>query len=137
MKYFVDTNIFLRVLVRESQSMFGECSNCLSLIECGKIKATTSDIVLSEVVWTLKRFYKLPKTKIIKSLHGIYEFKFKYDNNFQTKLAVDLFKNKSVKYIDCLIASIPEVQNKKWTVISYDKDFDKLGVKRKEPGEII
>jgi len=39
-----------------------------------------------------------------------------------------------VKYGDCLIATqIP----KGVTLVSYDKDFDKLGVGRKEPAELL
>jgi len=58
-------------------------------------------------------------------------------DRFQPRISLNLFSKRNVKYIDTLIASIKEILAKKWTVVSYDKDFDKLGVLRKEPGEVI
>lgn len=48
-----------------------------------------------------------------------------------------MFEQKPVKFIDALLASIKEIKEKKWKVVSYDRDFDKLGVVRIEPKEII
>lgn len=137
MKYFLDTNIFLRTLnPTDSPKAHKECLKFVSLIEDNKIKAITSNLVLSEVVWTLKRFYKFPKERIINAMYSIYNLKIPFNNNFQTQVAIEMFQMNSVKFIDAQIASIPEIKDKKWTVVSYDKDFDKLKVKRKEPGEI-
>jgi predicted nucleic-acid-binding protein len=38
------------------------------------------------------------------------------------------------KWIDCLIASAPDIQSGETAVVSYDRDFDRLGVVRLEPG---
>ena len=57
-------------------------------------------------------------------------------DNYQLSKSVEIFEKKPVKYIDAMIASVEPIQEKKWVVVSFDKDFDKIGVLRKEPGEI-
>lgn len=42
MRYFIDTNIFLRVL-KEDNKTFKDCFDFLDMIRDGKIKAFTSD----------------------------------------------------------------------------------------------
>ncbi len=53
--------------------------------------------------------------------------------DYDFKVALKIYAEKNVKFIDALIASIPQIQAKEWTVISYDRDFDKIGINRKEP----
>jgi len=45
-----------------------------------------------------------------------------------------MYSSKNVKFIDAMIASVDQIVSGSWVVVSYDKDFDKLGVKRAEPG---
>lgn len=138
MKYFVDTNIFLRVLELEDQKIFNECSNLLKLINNSEINAYTSNFVLAELVWVLDSSYGESKSKITKSIDGILKLNgLKILDDVDTFKTLELFSKKSVKYVDALIASNSEIQSKKMTVISYDKDFDKLGVKRIEPSDIL
>ncbi len=134
MVYFIDTNVFIRVLELENEKMFEDCSGVLRLIRDGEIKALTSNLVLSEVVWVLGSFYNEGKEKVIKGLNSIINIaNLKIIDKFNSNESLDLYSNHSVKYIDSLICTIPEIKSKKMTVISYDKDFDKLGVKRIEP----
>lgn len=138
MEYFLDTNIFIRVLELENQKIFDECSGLLKLVKDSKIKAVTSGEVLSEIVWVLGSSYNESKSKIIKSLKGIVGLNgLKIVDEFDLEYAIRKYEEKNVKFIDSLIASNPKIQSKKMAIISYDKDFDKLGVKRLEPSDII
>lgn len=137
MIYFLDTNIFLRVLnKKDNLTAHLESTDLLKDIKQRKIKAVTSNIVLSEIVWTMQRFYEFPKEEIVLALNSIYNLSISMNDNFQTARAIKLFKTMNVKFVDCLIASIPQIHECKWTIVSYDKDFDKLGVIRKEPKEV-
>ncbi|MGA3292237.1 MAG: PIN domain-containing protein [Candidatus Microgenomates bacterium] len=138
MDYFIDTNIFIRILELENQKIFNECSSLLKLVKDSKIKAFTSGEVLSEIVWVLSSSYKEPKSKIIKSLKGIVGLNgLKIVDEFDLEYALRKYEGKNIKFIDALIASNPKIQSKKMTVVSYDKDFDKLSIKRVEPSDII
>lgn len=136
--YFVDSNIFLRIIVREDKKSFSDCSAFLKDVETGKIRVFTSNIILAEVVWVLNSFYGLDKKRIVKALNGINAIKsLKLVDDFDFDCALNFYSKFGVKYIDSLIASIPGIFSKKWTVVSYDKDFDRLSVLRKEPGEVV
>lgn len=138
MTYFIDSNIFLRILVKENEKVFKECFLILNLIRQNKIKAFTSTLVLSEIEWVLEGFYKFSKEEIIKGLYSILKLKnLKIIDKFNSGLAIEIYKKFPVKFIDALIASNPQIYQKKVIVISYDKDFDKINVIRKEPKQII
>jgi len=136
--YFIDTNVFLRTLLRDEETKFKDCFNFLSGIKKKKLRAFTSNLVLAEINWTLLRFYKFPKSKVIKGLYSILNLKhLKFFDKFNPSLAMQIYKSYPVKFIDALIASDPRIQNKNIIVVSYDKDFGKLKVIRKEPRDII
>jgi predicted nucleic acid-binding protein len=138
MVYFIDTNIFIRVLVKDNERFFQDCKKLLTLISKGKINAFTSALVLSEVNWVLEGYYQFEKEKVIEGLRGILKLKnLKFVEKFGLPLAVKLYEKYSVKFIDALIASNPKIYKKETIVVSYDKDFDKIGIKRKEPLQII
>ena len=132
--YFIDTNVFIRVLVKDNEKFFRECLSFLNLIKKDEIRAFTSTLVLSEVEWVLDGFYKFEKQKVIEALDGIIKLKnLKIIDKFDPQLALDIFQKNNVKFIDALISSNPQIFQMKIIIISYDKDFDKLNVKRKEP----
>jgi len=138
MVYFLDTNIFLRFFAKEGEvKVYNDCLKLIENLKNARLKAVTSNLVLAEIVWVLGSTYKVSKFDISAILKAIESMSsLKIIDEFQTSLANGLFENYSIKYIDALIASNPGIYSKEWTVVSYDKDFDKLGVIRKEPSEV-
>lgn len=138
MNCFIDTNIFLRVLVKDEEEQFNHCVEFLELVRKRKVKAFTSTLVLTEIAWTLLSFYEFPKSKVLQALDATLNLKnLKMVDDFDLQRALDLYRENKVKFVDSLLASLPEVEQGKMVMVSFDKDFDKLGVKRKEPQEII
>ncbi|OIO16168.1 MAG: hypothetical protein COX44_03255 [Candidatus Portnoybacteria bacterium CG23_combo_of_CG06-09_8_20_14_all_37_13] len=138
MIYFLDTNIFIRFFVKEDKTTFDNCFHLLKLIESNKINAYISSIILAEVAWTFNRPYKFSRTKIAKHLKSIIALKnLKFADNMNLIRAIELYSKYNIKFVDCLIASDENLFNKKAVLISYDKDFDKLPIKRIEPEELV
>jgi predicted nucleic acid-binding protein len=136
--YFIDTNIFLRTLINDNEKFFNECIGFLELVKDGKIKAQTSYLVLSEVNWTLLSFYNSGKEKAVEGLYSIINLKnLKFSEKFNSSFGIQIYEQNNIKLTDAFIASHPKIQSKEMVVVSYDKDFDRLGVVRKEPGEIV
>ena len=107
------------------------------MVKENKLKAVTTHLNLSELTWTLLTFYKLPKDKVILSIRSINNLRgIDLIDFYEIHTALSIFESKNVKFIDAMIASIKEVQGHEFTIVSYDKDFDKIGVLRKEPSEI-
>lgn len=106
-------------------------------IKKGDLKAVTSSLVLAEIGWTLGSYYKFDKTDIVKSIKSIISLHgLTITDEVDWLYALDVYDSKKIKLIDCLIASKKEIRGKKWTVVSFDQEFDKLGLKRVEPSDI-
>lgn len=136
--YFVDTNIFLRALINDDEKVYTDVLAFLEGIKNNRFKAYSSSLVLAEIVWTLSSFYKLGKIDVVKSLESIINLNgLMFVENQDSTKALDLYKSHNVKYIDCLICSGLNKTKKIWTIVSYDVDFDKLGISRVEPKNII
>lgn len=136
--YFIDTNIFLRTLLRDEEEKFRDCLEFLNKVKRGEIKVFTSILILAEINWTLLRFYKFPKEKVIEGLNSIIKLKnLKIINKFNANLAMETYEKFPIKFIDALISSNPQIYQKKVIVVSYDKDFDKIKIIRKEPKQIL
>lgn len=137
-KYFLDTNIFLRVIVKDDKSQFEECKKLLERIHHGDIASYTSPLVLAEIQWTLKSFYRMEKIDIILALDSILALKhLDIINSVHIPTALALYRQHAVKFVDCLISSHTEIVTGRMVVVSYDKEFDALGIKRVEPRHAV
>jgi len=135
--YFLDTNIFLRVLIREEQQTHSDCLSLLKAVKDGKIHAVTSDLVLAEVAWTLNSYYRFPRERTVQALESIVQLRNLEFSSFPDRfLTLQLYRSHPVKYIDAAIAALPQLQAQTWELVSYDQDFDRLSVQRREPAEV-
>jgi predicted nucleic-acid-binding protein len=136
--YFIDTNIFLRVLVQENKTSFEDCFKILEMIKQGKVKAFTNSLVLAEINWVLSGLYKFSKEKTVEAIRSILNLKnLKIIDKSDLQEGINLYEKNKVKFIDALIAANDLILKKEAKIISYDKDFDKMGVIRIEPKKII
>ena len=135
--YFIDANVFLRVFIKDDGPAFINCVKFFELVKTGKILAVTSSIAVAEVVWVMLSFYKLPKDVVIEAIGGIVNMHgLTIMDRVDHLLALTLYKTHGVKYTDCLIVSSFFQEKEKWVMVSYDKDFDKLKIKRATPDSI-
>jgi len=137
-KVFVDANIFLETLIKRKQEDYLQCVQLFERARDKRIKLVTATVVMAEVAWTLKSFYGFPRKKVAKGLEGINGLSgLSVVDEYDLSLAILMYKNNGVKFVDALVASIEPIRNREWVVASYDRDFDKLKVIRKEPKELV
>lgn len=138
MRYLVDTNIFLRLLTEDTGKAHEDSKKLLTASKNNKLSVVTSSVVLAEVNWVLKSFYKIKKVDRLNSLTYIKNLpNLLINDDYRFPLALEMYRNFNIKFIDCMIASIPKILSKEWAIVSYDKDFDKLPVIRKEPKDLL
>ena len=136
--YLIDSNIFLRVIIRDEERTWQNCVEVLSAVEQNHIAAYFPMVVVAEVQYVLKSFYGFEKPAIIKALSGIVAMKhMRTVDDLSFSFAVKLFGDYNVKFVDCLLASSKRVQTGSAVILSYDRDFDKLGVRRVEPRDVL
>lgn len=136
--YFLDSNIFLRPIIKDSPKRVKECEDLFSKVKQKKLKIFTSTIVLAEIVWVLKSKCRLDRQIISQVISKILAIpNLKIIDNFDIFLSLQFYQQNSVKFIDATIASLIKMQKQEMIIISYDADFDKLNVVRKEPSDLI
>lgn len=137
-KHFIDTNIFLRPVVKDDPEKTRDCRMLFEKIKKGEVKAFTSNLVLAELVWTGQSFYKIKKGQLTKVLKGIIGLKgLQIIDNLNSQAALEIWERANIKFIDALIASNPRILKKEVVVVSFDTDFDKIKVILKEPKELL
>lgn len=133
---FLDTNIFLRFLVDDKGKQHRGCVRLFELMEAGEIRGIICSVVILEIYFTLKSFYRFSNKKCEGLLRRILTANnLKIIDNFDYNRALELFTNTGVKFADCLIACL-KFFGKRGVIVSYDKDFDRLGVERIEPAGV-
>ena len=137
-RYIIDTNILLRAIVQDDQKKAKNCLELINEIATSKIKVAVCDLILAEFVWTLMSFYKISKPEVLKYLSSIMSLGgLRIDNRCNALLGLELYNDYNVKFIDAMIASHEILIAQGGAIISYDKDFDKLKIRRLEPGRDI
>lgn len=133
-KCFIDTNIFLRVIVRDHPTQTTECERIIEALREGRMEAMTCHLVLAELVWTCLRFYKLPKKDVVRLVRGVASMPhLSIVDDFDTLRALASYEAHNVKFVDAMIASHTFLVRAHGLILSYDADFDALGIPRVEP----
>lgn len=62
--YSLDTNVVLRFLLQDDDRLSGKANDIFMAINNGELTVYLDPVVLGEIVWVLKSFYKLPPEKV-------------------------------------------------------------------------
>lgn len=135
-KVFVETSVFMRFLTADDPQKFKDCVGFFEKIEQGKIRPYTSNIVILEILFLLTKLYKFPKSKVLQDIGQILNLRnMTLIEKTDTRQALKMFGQQSLKYADCLITAQVPPQS---TLVTYDEDFTKMkGLKIAAPNEII
>lgn len=129
----LDTNVLVRFLTCDKSKRYRSLYIFFESLEYGKMQVELKLIVLFQVCFVLKSFYKVPKTDIVTGIMNLFEYKgiiIKDKKNIRRMMEV--WRDNTLDIVDCyLIACLEgDTQN---LVYSYDHDFDKFEINRKEP----
>lgn len=133
---FVDTNIFLRYLIKSDPDKTQACYELFKRAERNEVTLTTSEAVIAEVVFVLssKRHYQLGREEIKQKLYPIISLRgLKLPQRRDFLKALDYYAKSSLDFEDCLTIAHMERQRLS-ELYSYDQDFDQIQkIERIEP----
>ena len=90
-------------------------------------------IVLFQVVFVLKSFYKIPKLDIADKILYLLKLKGLVVKEKKTvQRMMELWRDSNLEIVDCYLIACLE-GDKQNILYSYDLDFDNYGINRKEP----
>jgi predicted nucleic acid-binding protein len=132
---FLDTNVLLRYFTRDDEARAGRALALLQRVERGEEQVVTSPMVLFETVFTLQRYYRVPRPRIrelllpVLALRGLRVTPPKR----VYRRGLDLYVAHPVSFADAFDAAYMEWRGAA-EVYSWDEDFDRLpGTVRVEP----
>lgn len=119
---FVDTNYFLRFLLKDNTKQHNQAKELFNSGVQGKCKLFSSTIVYFEIYWVLHSFYGKNKKELCAILENILRLEFiDFEEREILFEAVDLFKDSNLSLEDCYNYSYSK--HKKATDI---KTFDQI-----------
>lgn len=118
---FVDTNYFLRFLLKDVPKQHQEAKELFIKGAGGQLKLFTSLVVIFEIYWVLISFYQKKREKVIVVLKKIFDLEFvKIERKKLLKKALRVYKKTNLDLEDCYNLSLArEMKIKKF------KTFDK------------
>jgi len=123
-KVLLDTNILIRFLTRDHEEYYIKSVEIFNQIEAGKMDAMLLDFILAEIVYLLRRVYKVEKEKISLLLKKILMYEHIYmDNQLIAFEALDIYANKNIDFADAMLCAKKNLEG--YEVISFDKDIKK------------
>lgn len=135
-RVFVDTNVFLHFLTRDDPVKAEACRALLQRAEQGEIDLLINDLVVAELVWTLRSYYCLSKQETIDSIRDLLTMRsIRTPRKAQLLEALDDYERLNVDFIDAYNA-LDARRRRVASVCSYDEDFDRLGVDRRVPEDL-
>ncbi len=127
MKIFLDSNIFLRAILKDDEVKARNCLKLFEKVDRGEIKAATSMLVLNEILWVLEG-YKAERAKIAERLKAVATSNVEIlgaENGRIVLESIEYYKETGVDFIDALNACIAR-ENKIQVIATYDNHFEKL-----------
>lgn len=118
--YYVDTNYFLRLLLKDNPEQFQMAYDLFESALKGNVYLTASVIVFFEIYWVLSSFYKRQKTELIPLLKQLLSLKgLEFQSHTVPEDAIDLFATESIALEDCV--HIFNVLQDEVSLVSFDQ----------------
>lgn len=129
----LDTNVIIRFLTSDKSPKYKTLYSYFESLEQGKMRVELKLIVLFQAIFVLKSYYQVPKEQIAERMLELVEYKgIAIKEKKIVRRTLELWREKKLEIVDCyLIACLEgDTQN---LLYSYDHDFDKFNIVRKEP----
>ena len=133
MTALLDTNVLIRFLTSDKTQKFRGVYTLFESLEQGDLRVELKLIVLFQVVFVLKSFYSVPREDIATGMLSILEYKgiiVKEKKN--VRRTIELWRDSKLDIVDCYLIACMEGDRQN-ILYSYDRDFDKFEINRKEP----
>ena len=129
----LDTNFLIRFLTVNKSQKYKKLYAFFETLERGETQVELKLIVLFQVIFVLKSYYKVPKEAIATEMLELLIYKgITIREKNIVKRTLELWREKNVEIVDCYLIACLETDSQN-LLYSYDRDFDKFKINRKEP----
>lgn len=127
MKIFcIDTNVFLRFILKDNDSLFLEATLLIEKGSKGEVKLFTPSVIIFEISFVLSSVYKVSRQEIVESLESILSTPYiEVEDNRDLNHALTLYKtHASLSLIDSFL--IAKSRSMGAELFTFDKKLKKL-----------
>lgn len=121
----IDSNVVIRLLVRDSPLQLLQAQNLLKDIEEKRIQGLISILVINEIIWILEKFYDLKRKSFIPKILKFLALKNVKIIEAEKILIIGCLKKMEKRNFDFTDVYLSKI-GKKEQIFSFDKDFEKL-----------
>jgi len=133
----LDTNVLLDFFMERDMGRHKDCVELVRRVRDGEVQAVVLSVVIAELVWVMTSIYGLKRSEIAEMVQSVVQMKgVTVIEKYEWVSALEQYTRMKVKFIDAMIANLRQIKSKKWTVVTYDKEFEKLNVLRMTPGSV-
>jgi predicted nucleic-acid-binding protein len=133
MMALLDTNILISFLTSDETQKFRGVYTLFESLEQGDLRVELKLIVLFQVIFVLKSFYSVPREEIAIGMLGILKYKgIIVKEKKIVRRTIELWHDSKLDIVDCYLIACLEGDRQN-ILYSYDRDFDKFKINRKEP----
>lgn len=123
--FLADTNIFVRLFLRDIPEQYEKAKELIDDCKNGKIKITVLSEIIPEVEYTLRKYYKLERKLVYKYLSRLINTAYlNVENREIWKIAMKVYLLNNIDIIDTIL--VAESRARKDNILSFDKDFKKI-----------
>ena len=131
--HLIDTNVILRYLIGDDPSKADQAVALMTRVERSEEVVEITDEVLTESVWTLESFYKVPRNETAQKLAAMLNFPGVRMRARDIALsALQLYASSNADFVDCFLAARSKARS--LAIYTFDKtDFKKLNADWENP----
>ena len=123
MVYLIDTNIIIRFLVGDHEEHLKAATEIFTQIENAEIEAEMLDSVVMEALFVLVKFYKLPRSEVIKDIKRLVALRGIVGDKVLLIETLNIIDDKNIDFVDALICAKSRLQG--YEKLSFDKDVNR------------
>lgn len=123
--YYVDTNVFLRYLLKDNPQQCTQAEELFEKAKNKKVKLVVPQIILFEIQFVLSRTYRLPKQEVVESLSSLLAVEyFHIQNKDVLKNTLTIFEGSTNSLVDCFLFVVAD--RAKAELFTFDKKLKNL-----------
>lgn len=122
---FVDTNYFLRFLLKDDDNQYLVAKKLFLEAASGKVKLISSTIVFFEIYWVLSPYYQKNKAELVRTMKKLLELTFiNLDERAILEKSLYLFEDINLSFEDCYNLIYPK-ERKVSKLATFDRKLNR------------
>jgi len=117
--YLVDTNILVRLLIRDNAEQYEKAAKMFESAAAGQLKILLLPVVIAEACFVLESFYKRQRAEISESLMVILSQQWLRVEQREVLLGLWQYYLKNFHFVDSYLLSVKEINNVE--LLTFDK----------------